>query len=117
MLVAGVFTGEVAPLGEVVGLKCTILVTQYHLGLTLEEERECSFGGTDIDCLPQPVEHQHLRIYDRCHVGPSDSGRYEACHGRSNLVLKVGKQFTPLKQCKPKCHKPGPVCSRIGFEM
>ena len=54
--------GEIVPFAEIVGLKGAIVVVEDDLGAAFEEQRECASGGADIDCLPEPIQHQNLLI-------------------------------------------------------
>ncbi|MDB6053558.1 MAG: hypothetical protein JWN25_1081 [Verrucomicrobiales bacterium] len=57
--------GKTAPFWKAVGLECTAILAQYHLGVTFEQERECPTDGADIYSLPQSVQHQYVLVEKR----------------------------------------------------
>ena len=59
--------GNVVPLVERISLKRPVSAIQHDLRMPLKQQRQRTPRGADIDCLPQPVEHQHMLIKHGTH--------------------------------------------------
>ena len=44
-------------LGEIIRLERAILSIENHLGMALEQQRQGTSGGADIDCLPKAIQN------------------------------------------------------------
>ena len=67
--------GKVMPRTEIIRLKGAVVPIENNLRVALEQKRQGTLCGADVDCLPQAIEHKHMLVQERGHLLRFSSGK------------------------------------------
>ena len=84
--------GKVVPRTEIISLKGAVIPVENNLRVALEQKRQGTLCGADVDCLPQAIEHKHMLVQERSHILRFRAENNMDCCGMSTSAKRAKRK-------------------------